>query len=334
MNILVIGGAGYIGSHTCKTLAAMGHQLVVYDNLSTGFRELIKWGDFIHGDILDVPRLRNCLRAHKIEGIVHFAAKAYVGESVARPGWYYQNNIVGTLNILEAMRLEGVRHIVVSSSCAVYGTPKCFPITEDCPPQPINPYGASKLFMERMLADFEQAYGISWVSLRYFNAAGADAEGHSGESHDPETHLIPLALLAVKGDAPPLRIFGDDYPTPDGTCIRDYVHVSDLADAHALALQYLQQGNTSATLNLGTGVELSILQLLKTIEDVLGKSVPHTFAERRLGDPPRLVASSALAYKTLHWQPRHSAPQNIIATAWQWLIRASLTDNTCKCRCS
>lgn len=323
MNILVTGGAGYIGSHTCKTLAALGHHIVVYDNLSTGFRNLVQWGDFVHGDILDIQSLRSCLRAHKIEGVVHFAAKAYVGESVICPGLYFRNNVVGSLTLFDAMRLEGVPNIVVSGSCAVYGQPEECPITETCPPHPINPYGTSKLFMERMLADFERAHGIKWMSLRYFNAAGADIEGESGECHDPETHLIPLALLAAKGDTCALHIFGNDYPTPDGTCIRDYVHVSDLATAHVLALQYLSQGGVSQVLNLGTGVGLSILQLLERITAVTGKPVPYVIDERRPGDPARLVADASRAHALLEWKPYHSDPDTIVDTAWKWMMRTS-----------
>lgn len=323
MNILVTGGAGYIGSHTCKALAALGHTLVVYDNLSTGFRKLARWGTFVHGDILDMQSLRSCLRMYNIEGVVHFAAKAYVGESVVQPGMYFRNNIAGSLTLFDAMRLEEVPYIVVSGSCAVYGQPEECPITEACPLHPINPYGASKLFMERMLADFEHAHGMKWMSLRYFNAAGADLEGESGECHDPETHLIPLALLAAQRGAPALHIFGNDYPTPDGTCIRDYVHVHDLAIAHVMALQYLAQGGDSQALNLGTGVGLSILQLLYRIAAITHKTVPHIFSDRRTGDPARLVANASRAHAVLGWKPRYSDPDTIIKTAWKWMHRTA-----------
>lgn len=321
MNILVTGGAGYIGSHTCKALAAHGHRVVTYDNLSTGNRFLVKWGDFVHGDILDTHVLRQCLHYYQIEGVIHFAAKAYVGESVLRPEWYFHNNVSGTLSLLEAMRSEGVQNIVVSGTCAVYGQPGTLPITEDCATSPINPYGASKLFMERMLADFETAHGTRWMSLRYFNAAGADAEGCCGECHDPEPHLIPLALQAAAAKAPALRLFGTDYPTPDGTCIRDYVHVSDLAHAHVLAMDALTQGSPSQYINLGSGTGTSIQELLTSIADVTGKHVPHEIAPRRPGDPPLLIASAERAKSILGWTAPHSNIHNIIETAWQWLLR-------------
>lgn len=324
MNILVTGGAGYIGSHTCKDLAARGHRVVVYDNLSTGHRSLVKWGALEHGDILDTHRLRQSLRQHQIEGVIHFAAKAYVGESVVRPEWYFHNNVSGTLSLLEAMRSEEVQKIVVSGTCAVYGQPEILPITEDCVTHPINPYGASKLFMERMLADFETAYGTQWISLRYFNAAGADAEGQCGESHEPETHLVPLALQAAAAMAPALRLFGTDYPTPDGTCIRDYVHVSDLANAHVLALDALTKGTKSQPINLGTGTGTSIRELLIAIAEVTGKPVPFETAARRPGDPPQLVAGAERAQSTLGWTAQHSSIHNIIQTAWHWLHCASV----------
>lgn len=318
MRILVTGGAGYIGSHTCKALAHQGHAVVVYDNLSTGHRELVRWGDFEYGDILDTQRLRACIRRHRIEGIIHFAASAYVGESVVDPGKYFRNNICGTLSILEAMRDEGVPRIVVSGTCAVYGSPEKMPITEDTPTNPINPYGASKLFMERMLADYETAHGIKWISLRYFNAAGCDPDGETGEWHEPETHLIPRALMAATGRIPALEIFGDDYPTPDGTCIRDYVHVTDLADAHVQSVDFLTRRGDSQALNLGTGQGISIREILAAVKNATGMDVPHVMSHRRAGDPPVLMANAEKAYSLLGWHPQRSASHIIINTAWAW----------------
>lgn len=327
MRILVTGGAGYIGSHTCKTLAGRGHTVVTYDNLSTGHRQLVRWGDFEHGDILDTQRLRACLRRHRIEGVIHFAASAYVGESVVDPGKYFRNNVCGTLSILEAMRDEGVPHIVVSGTCAVYGCPERMPITEDTPTSPINPYGTSKLFMERMLADFEVAHGLRWMSLRYFNAAGCDPDGETGEWHDPETHLIPLALMAAAGRIPRLEIFGDDYPTPDGTCIRDYVHVMDLADAHVRGVNVLAQGGKSQPINLGTGRGFSIREVLAAVEEVTGAAVPHVMSARRAGDPPVLVADADRAKAVLGWKMSHSLLHDILKTEWAWLNQGQSTQD-------
>ncbi|MEG2139294.1 MAG: UDP-glucose 4-epimerase GalE [Bilophila sp.] len=321
MKILITGGAGYIGSHTCKALAHGGHEVVTYDNLSTGHRDLVRWGAFEHGDILDVVRLREVMRRHHPDGVIHFAAKSQVGESVCLPGLYFRNNIAGTLNILEAMRDEGVENIVVSGTCAVYGQPETVPIREDAPKAPINPYGASKLFMEQMLRDFGTAHGLRSMVLRYFNAAGCDPEGETGERHDPETHLIPRALMALTGDAPELSLFGEDYATPDGTCIRDYIHVCDLAQAHVLAMQYLNTGGASGCLNLGTGNGLSVREILASIARVTGKVVPFRMAPRRAGDPPRLVADARRAGIVLHWRACQSDRDTIIDTAWNWYQR-------------
>lgn len=328
MRILVTGGAGYIGSHTCKALAQQGYTVVVYDNLSTGHRELVRWGDFVHGDILDTQRLRACIRQHRIEGIIHFAASAYVGESVTDPGKYFRNNVCGTLSILDAMRDEGVPYIVVSGTCAVYGSPEKIPITEDTPTNPINPYGASKLFMERMLADYEKAHGIKWMSLRYFNAAGCDPDGETGEWHEPETHLIPRALMAAMGQIPTLEIFGDDYPTPDGTCIRDYVHVSDLADAHVRGMNFLAEGGGSQLINLGTGQGFSIREVLAAVKDVTGRVVPYVLSGRRAGDPAVLVADSSKAQEQLGWKMRNETLLRILRTAWKWANRGLPTENS------
>lgn len=319
MRILVTGGAGYIGSHTCKALAHQGHTVITYDNLSTGHRELVRWGDFVYGDILDTQRLRACIRQHRIEGIIHFAASAYVGESVIDPGKYFRNNVCGTLSILDAMRDEGVPYIVVSGTCAVYGTPERMPITEDTPTNPINPYGASKLFMERMLADFEQAHGIRWMSLRYFNAAGCDPDGETGEWHDPETHLIPRALMAAVGRIPRLEIFGHDYPTPDGTCIRDYVHVMDLANAHVMGMNFLAEGGRSQAMNLGTGQGFSIREVLVAVQELTGSAVPCIMSTRRPGDPPVLVADASMAHDRMGWRLHFSKLQFILSTALKWI---------------
>lgn len=321
MRILVTGGAGYIGSHTSKALSHQGHSVVVYDNLSTGHRELVRWGDFVYGDILDTQRLRSCIRQHRIEGIIHFAASAYVGESVVDPGKYFRNNVCGTLSILDAMRDEGVPSIVVSGTCAVYGSPDTMPITEDTPTNPINPYGASKLFMERMLADYEKAHGIKWMSLRYFNAAGCDPEGETGEWHEPETHLIPRALMVAMGKIPELEIFGDDYPTPDGTCIRDYVHVTDLAEAHVRSINALVRRGQSQAINLGAGKGFSIGQIIAAIEEITGKSVPCRIAGRREGDPSILVSEITKAKTLLDWQAKISILKYIIQTSYSWYVK-------------
>lgn len=319
MNILVTGGAGYIGSHTCKELALGGHTVVTYDNLATGWRDLVQWGEFVHGDIRDCARLRATLRGCRAEGVVHFASLSCVGDSVIDPGSYYANNVFGTLCLLEAMRDEGVPRIVMSGTCAAYGLPERQPIVEDTPTRPVNPYGATKLMMERMLADFEAAHGLAWMSLRYFNAAGCDAEGQTGERHIPESHLIPRVLMAASGELPGLDIFGDDYNTPDGTCIRDYVHVKDLADAHVKALEHLERGGRSDALNLGTGSGLSVREVIRACEAHSGASIPVAVKPRRPGDAPVLTANADKAGAVLGWEPRHSSLENIIATAWGWL---------------
>ncbi len=318
MKVIVTGGAGYIGSHTCKELAKAGIEAIAFDNLSTGHRDFIKWGPFEQGELADKLRLQQVFDKYKPDGVIHFAAFAYVGESVRNPGNYFRNNVVGTLNLLEAMRDSEVKNIVVSSTCAVYGIPKKLPISEDTPHNPISPYGASKMFMERMLPDFEAAHGIKWAALRYFNACGADPEKEIGELHDPETHLIPRVLMAANGDIPHLEVFGDDYPTPDGTCQRDYIHVADLASAHVATLTYLAQGGVSGAFNLGTGTTHSVKEILYAAEKVTGKTVPHKLCPRRLGDPPVLVASAEKARATLNWQPKFSSLEAILDTAWDW----------------
>lgn len=327
MKILVTGGAGYIGSHTCKALSLAGHDVCVYDNLSTGFRALVKWGELVEGDILDTAALQQCLRDQRPDGIIHFAAFSQVGESVVNPGKYIRNNISGTLSILESMRETGVRNIVVSSTAAVYGIPERCPIPEEQPAQPINPYGETKLFMEWMLADFARAHGLSWTALRYFNAAGADPDRDCGECHRPETHLIPRALMAVTGELTDFRIMGDDYPTPDGTCIRDYIHVSDLATAHVLAMERLCSAGAGQglALNLGTGTGISVRSIVQAAERVTGKPLACAIGSRRAGDPPILVADGARARTLLGWTPRRSAVDTILADAWNWHISGRQT---------
>lgn len=318
MKICVTGGAGYIGSHTCKTLAAAGHTVVVYDNLSTGHRDFVRWGDFVHGDIRDTARLRSCLKEFRPDGIIHFAASSYVGESVRDPGKYFRNNVGGTLSILEAMRDEGVNALVVSGTCAVYGQPETVPIAESCPTRPISPYGASKLFMERMLEDFAVAHGLAWMSLRYFNAAGGSPEGEIGELHSPETHLIPRVMLAALGRLPAIDIYGTDYPTPDGTCIRDYIHVDDLARAHVAGMEHLLGGGDSMALNLGTGHGASVREIVSGVEALCARAVPSRTVARRAGDPACLVAEARKAHEVLGW----SAEKNlatILADAWKFL---------------
>ena len=322
MKILVTGGAGYIGSHACKALALAGHEPVVFDNLSSGHRKLVRWGDFIHGDILDTSALTTAMRAHAVDGVIHFAALADVGESVREPEGYYNGNVAGSLSVLQAMRLAGVDMIVVSGSYSVHGQPDGAPIREDLPFQPQNPYARTKVAMEWMLSDFAQAYGLRGAVLRYANAAGADADGECGELHDPETHLIPRLLMAAAGRIPALRIFGDDYPTEDGSCVRDYVHVTDLADAHVKALDRLAAGDASLALNLGSGTGYSVKSILSEANNVLGKPVPHAFGPRRPGDPAWLVADPAKAERILDWRPRRSDLPTILSTAAAWHARA------------
>lgn len=317
-HILVMGGAGYIGSHACKSLAAAGYVPVVYDNLVYGHRSAVRWGPFAHGDLLDRPALDAALRDWKPVAVMHFAAFAYVGESVTNPGKYYRNNVSGTLTLLEAMRDAGVGKLVFSSSCATYGVPQAVPIAEDHPQNPINAYGASKLMVERMLRDFDTAHGLRSVSLRYFNAAGADPEGETGEAHDPETHLIPLVLDAAAGRRPDVTVFGDNYPTPDGTCVRDYIHVADLAQAHVLALQALEAGASTTAYNLGNGKGFSVRQVIDTARAVTGRDISVRMGPQRAGDPPELVGDASRIRAELGWQPRHAGLADIIGTAWRW----------------
>jgi UDP-glucose-4-epimerase GalE len=317
MRILVTGGAGYIGSHATRWFLEHGHQVWVYDNLSAGHRAAVPAEKLLVGDLLDGGRLDQVLAEHRIEAVVHFAALALVGESVVEPARYYHNNVVGTLTLMEAMRRQGVSRIVFSSTCATYGAPLQVPITEDEPQQPINPYGQSKLCVEKALRDYAGAYGWGVALLRYFNAAGAHPDGTLGEDHEPETHLIPRIILAALGRAPAIEVFGTDYPTPDGTCIRDYIHVNDLAEAHDRALERLTPG-TPLICNLGTGTGHSVRAVIRAVEEVSGKSVPVREVARRPGDPPVLVAASGRARELLGWQPRCSELRDIVATAWRW----------------
>jgi UDP-glucose-4-epimerase GalE len=323
MTILVVGGAGYIGSHAARALCERGESVILYDNLSTGFRSLAEGRDLVVGDIADVGRLESVMR--RVDAVMHFAAHAYVGESVENPKKYFQNNVVGGLTLLDTAVRCGVRDFVFSSTCAVYGIPAKTPITEDFPREPVNPYGASKLFFERALAAYQQAYGLRYACLRYFNAAGADESGELGELHEPETHLIPLALMAASGNGHPLSVFGNDYPTPDGTCVRDFIHVNDLAAAHALALHKIMTTGESLVLNLGTGTGHSVREVLAAVEQITGCEVSHKIVPRRAGDPPVLVADASRAEAALGWKARRNLT-DIIATAWNWMQkRAAIT---------
>jgi len=318
MNILVTGGAGYIGSHTCKALAQAGFTPIAYDNLVYGHEWAVQWGPFEHGDILDASRLAEVMERYRPQAVMHFAALAYVGESVTDPGKYYRNNVAGTLNLLDAMRAHGVPRMVFSSTCATYGMPQHIPMNEDHPQAPINPYGWSKLMIEQALRDYSAAYDMDAVSLRYFNAAGADVEGGIGEAHDPETHLIPLVLDAAAGVRPCIEVFGDDYDTPDGTCIRDYIHVTDLADAHVRALDYLEAEGGFDAFNLGNGNGFSVREVIETARAVTGRNVEVRIGKRRAGDPPRLVGDANRARQVLGWQPRFPELTTIVETAWRW----------------
>jgi UDP-arabinose 4-epimerase len=313
--VLITGGAGYIGSHTAKLLALSGTEPVVYDNLVTGNRSAVRWGPFVQGDILDTEHLARVLAQHQPDAVIHFAASAYVAESVADPSKYYRNNVTGTLSLLEACRQAGVCKVIFSSSCATYGLPDMLPIREATPQNPINPYGKTKLIGEQMLHDYAAAYGLRYVALRYFNACGADPEGELGEWHDPETHLIPRALLAAAGKAPRLEVFGTDYDTDDGTAVRDYIHVTDLAAAHSLALDHVIAGHGNLAVNVGTGRGSSIREVLETIAKVTGRNVPIEVRPRRAGDPPSLFADPTFAREALGFTPLHSDLGTIVRTA-------------------
>jgi UDP-arabinose 4-epimerase len=320
LSILIVGGAGYIGSQTAKRVAQAGMEPVVFDNLVYGHEWAVKWGKLIEGDLTDGALIRRVLEEHKVTAVVHFAAYAYVGESVTNPRKYFRNNVVGTINLLDAMLDAGVRDVVFSSTCATYGDPIRVPIDEQHPQSPVNPYGESKLAIERVLHWYQNAYPLRFAALRYFNAAGADPDGDVGEDHDPETHLIPLAIEATMG-GPGLQIFGTDYPTPDGTAIRDYIHVQDLADAHIAALQRLEAGATRLFVNLGTGHGHSVREVIAAVEKVSGKKVPAKEVGRRAGDPPALVADAGLAAKVLDWKARIPDLQTIVEHAYRWRLK-------------
>lgn len=316
--VLVTGGAGYIGSHTCKALARAGYLPVTYDSLEHGHRWAVRWGPLVAGDLADSDLLRRTLAEYNIGAVVHFAGYCYVGESMTDPAKYFRNNTVNSLALLEAMRAAGTARIVFSSTCATYGMPAQVPMHESDPQQPINPYGESKLAVEKILHWWEIAHGFRWFALRYFNAAGADPDGEIGEDHDPETHLIPLAIEAALGKRAALDIYGSDYPTRDGTAVRDYIHVADLADAHVRALSHLETGGDSAALNLGTGSGHSVREVIAMVDTVSGRRVPVREAPRRPGDPAELVADAGRAKELLKWQPRHSTLDTIVQSAWRW----------------
>ena len=320
MAVLVVGGAGYIGSHAARALRRSGYEVILYDNLSTGHRRLAQGFELVVGDIGDEPKLRSALA--RADAVMHFAAHAYVGESVGNPRKYFRNNVGAALSLLNATLDAGIRRFVFSSSCAVYGVPRKVPITEETSREPVNPYGASKLFFEHALEAYNRAYGLRSARLRYFNAAGADESGEIGELHDPETHLIPRALAAAAPGSSQLQIFGSDYPTPDGTCIRDYIHVNDLAEAHVLALQRLEKGGDSFALNLGTGRGHSVLEVIRAAEATTGLSVRRRLGPRRPGDPPVLVADVAQSEPVLGWKATRTLAE-IVSSAWVWMQKVS-----------
>ncbi len=327
-SVLVVGGAGYIGSHMVKRLADAGHRVTVFDNLSRGFRDAVLVDDFVHGDLRQLSDLSRLFQSRTFDVVMHFAALAYVGESVENPALYYENNVIGAQNLLEAMRHTGVDKLVFSSTCAIYGVPRELPITEDCPQQPVNPYGRSKRMFEEILADYASAYGLNSVALRYFNAAGCDPEGLLGERHDPETHLIPLVLQQAarirSGDemtGAELQVFGDDYNTADGTCVRDYIHVNDLCQAHLLAMQGLLSGELTGAeaFNLGNGQGFSVKEVIETCSQVTGVEIPYQITDRRAGDPPVLIGSSEKAHRVLAWVQDYVELEKIVETAWYWI---------------
>jgi UDP-arabinose 4-epimerase len=320
LKVLVVGGAGYIGSHTARVLRKAGLDVLIYDNLSTGFDFLAKGFEMVVGDVHDSKNLLDALK--QVDAVMHFAANHYVGESMVNPRKYYRNNVEGGISLLNAVVDSGKKDMLVifSSTCSVYGSPTKMPITEDDPLKPVNPYGVSKVFFEQMLQSYDTAYGIRYASLRYFNAVGADESGEIGECHEPEPHLVPLALRAAAGFGPELQVFGTDYPTPDGTCIRDYTNVVDLAEAHLKAHQRLLAGNPSFTVNLGTGDGSSVTEVIAAVEEVTGKKVPRKIVPRRPGDPPALVADPARAQQLLQWKTKRSL-RDSVSTAWKWMQR-------------
>jgi UDP-glucose-4-epimerase GalE len=320
MRVLVTGGSGYIGSCAVRHLAAAGHEVVILDNLSGGYAELVRGYELVVGDIADRKLVDGLLK--RVDAVMHFAAFINVGESVKNPRKYYENNVEKGLALLDVVLASKVRTFVFSSTCAVFGVPHALPMTEDLPREPINPYGASKLFIERVLESYSVAHGLKYAALRYFNAAGAHASGETGEMHDPETHLIPLALRAALGTGPALKVFGDDFDTPDGTCVRDYIHVSDLADAHVKAIEYLNAGGEPVALNLGTGKGSSIKELIALTEEVSGRKLPHEYVGRREGDPPALYAAAEKAERVLGWKAKRDL-REILRSALEWELKKS-----------
>lgn len=318
MNILVVGGAGYIGSHMCKYLSQNNYTPVVLDNLIYGHKEAVKWGPLYAGAMEDKSLLNRIFAEHEIAAVMHFAAFAYVGESVTAPDKYYRNNVASTLSLLEAMQENDISRFIFSSTCATYGEPTEIPMSENHPQVPINPYGRTKLMVEQILDDFDVAFGLKSVILRYFNAAGADPDGEIGEDHNPETHLIPLVLQVAAGQRESIQIFGDDYPTKDGTCIRDYIHINDLAQAHLLALNKLMDGFPGGKYNLGNGDGYSVTQVIESARRITGRPIPAKVVERRAGDPAVLIGSSKKASEKLNWQPQFADLDAIIETAWKW----------------
>ena len=317
-SILVVGGAGYIGSHMAKMLVQSGHDVLVLDNLSTGFRDAVRYGRLIEGDLADCSFLDRMFAENSIDAVLHFAALSQVGESIQKPALYYRNNVANTLNLLDAMLAHGVQRFIFSSTAAIFGEPETARSAETHPQRPINPYGRSKRMVEEILKDYDQAYALRYVSLRYFNAAGADPEGELGEQHDPESHLIPLVLQAASRRRTQIAVYGNDYPTPDGTCVRDYIHVWDLCSAHLLALEHLMADGHSDVFNLGNGAGFSVQAVIETARRATGKSIPTVVQERRTGDPAVLVADSARARETLGWTPYFDGIDTIIAHAWDW----------------
>ena len=316
--ILVVGGAGYIGSQCAKELKKDGFEPVVLDNLSSGHERNVRWGRFLNGDIGDAVFLEKIFSEERFDGVMHFAAHALVGESVENPGKYYQNNVAATLTLLQAMARHDVKRFIFSSTCATYGEPAETPMSETHPQNPINPYGRSKLMVESMLKDFDAAHGLRYAALRYFNAAGADPDGETGEEHDPETHIIPLAIAAALGKRESVSVFGSDYDTPDGTCVRDYIHTVDLCSAHILALKRLQEGGESSVYNLGNGEGYSVLQVIEAVKKVSGRTFKIDVKGRRLGDPARLIGSSEKIKAALGWSPKYPDLEDIVRTAYAW----------------
>lgn len=323
MHILIVGGAGYIGSHMVKLLCQRDYMVTVMDNLSTGYRDAVLGGRFVEGDLADWQDVEALFAGESFDAVMHFASCIQVGESVREPAKYYRNNVANTLNLLDAMVRHGCRYFIFSSSAAIFGEPVSVPIGESHPKNPLNPYGRSKWMLEQILSDYAHAYDLQFTCLRYFNAAGADPEGDLGERHEPETHLIPLVLQAASGRRPQITVFGTDYDTPDGTCVRDYIHVIDLCEAHLLALQRLHGGGGSTAYNLGNGNGFSVRQVIDTARVVTGRQIPLHFAKRRAGDPARLVADSSQARDELGWRPRYESLAEIIEHAWQWECKRS-----------